>query len=78
MNKIKIAIGSIFGAIGLAVASSVGAVANYIELPVGFIDDCLAYVGGIFSDLKVVIILVIGLPLGFWVIRKVISLVRAR
>jgi len=74
-KKIAIAIGS---GIGLTLASSVGATANYIELPVGFIDDCLAYVGGMFSDLGVVIVLAIGLPLSFWVIRKVVSLVRAR
>lgn len=43
-----------------------------------FITDSLAYVGQLFTDLNLVIILVIGLPLGFWIIRKTISLVRAR
>jgi len=38
----------------------------------------LAYPIQIFTDLKLLIVLIIGLPLGFWVIRKVISLVRAR
>jgi len=38
----------------------------------------LAYAGTLFTDLSLLIILAIGLPLGFWVIRKVISLVRAR
>lgn len=49
-----------------------------ITVDAGFITDTLAYVGGLFTDLNVLIVLVIGLPLGFWVVRKVISLVRAR
>jgi hypothetical protein len=54
------------------------AVGNYITLPEGFISDLLAYVGQLFTDLNLLVILAIGLPLGFWVIRKAISLVRAR
>lgn len=38
----------------------------------------LAYPIQIFTDLNLLIIVIIGLPLGFWVIRKVVSLVRAR
>ena len=49
-----------------------------LTLPENFVADALAYVGQLFTDLTLVIILVIGLPLGFWVIRKVVSLVRAR
>jgi len=43
-----------------------------------FITGMLAYVGDLVVDLNLLILLVIGLPLGFWVIRKVVSLVRAR
>jgi len=43
-----------------------------------FMTDMLAYVGDLFTDLNLLIVLVIGLPLAFWVIRKTISLVRAR
>lgn len=43
-----------------------------------FITAALAYVGQLFTDMSLLIYLAIGLPLGFWVIRKVISLVRAR
>lgn len=49
-----------------------------ITLPGGFVDDSLAYVGQLFTDLNLLIILIIGLPLAFWVVRKTISLVRAR
>lgn len=54
------------------------AMATYITLPEGFVADTLAYVGQLFTDTSLLVILAIGLPLGFWVIRKVISLVRAR
>ncbi len=38
----------------------------------------MAYAGQLYTDLSLVIYLAIGLPLGFWVINKVVSLVRAR
>lgn len=36
----------------------------------------LTFVGEVFSDFKLLVILIIGLPLGFWLIRKVISLIK--
>lgn len=52
------------------------------ESMVSFTSESLAgvlqYPTEIFTDLKFYVALIIGLPLGFWVIRKVISLVRAR
>jgi len=36
------------------------------------------YTTGLFADMGLLIVLVIGLPLAFWVIRRVIGLVRAR
>ncbi|MFA5031253.1 MAG: hypothetical protein WC495_06750 [Patescibacteria group bacterium] len=38
--------------------------------------DILAYTGDIFTDLWVVIAVAIGIPLAFYVIRKVIGMVR--
>jgi len=49
-----------------------------ITVDAGFITATLAYVSGLFTDLNVLIVLIIGLPLGFWVVRKVIALVRVR
>ena len=46
-----------------------------ITIPEGFIADALAYVGQLFTDLAPLILLVFALPLAFWVIRQVISLV---
>jgi len=43
-----------------------------------FVSSTTAYIGDLFTDLKVLIILVIGLPLAFWVIRRIIGLVKAR
>lgn len=51
---------------------------TYITVDAGIAADLLAYAGTLYTDLTLVIYLAIGLPLGFWVIRKVISLVRAR
>ena len=47
--------------------------ASFSSIAVG---DLTAYVGYLFTDLWVVIALVIGIPLAFYVIRKIISLVR--
>lgn len=49
-----------------------------IDLGVDFVTSTLAYVGGLFTDVKSLIYLVIGLPLGFWIFNKVISLVTHR
>ena len=49
-----------------------------ITLPIDFIDNCLAYVGELFVDTTPIVLLVIGIPLGFYVINKVISLATTR
>jgi hypothetical protein len=48
---------------------------NYFEIPTTTPTDLMAYVGGIFSDVWLVVALAIGVPLAFYVIRKVIALV---
>jgi len=49
-----------------------------IPLASGTITGLLSFIGGFFTDLSLVVVLAIGLPLGFWVISRVIALVRAR
>jgi len=49
-----------------------------ITLPVDAVDTLLAHVGVLFTDLWVLIALAIGIPLAFYIIGKVISLVRGR
>lgn len=51
---------------------------TYITIPAEMPADMLAYSGTLFTDLSLLIVLAVGLPLGFWVIRKVITLVKAR
>jgi len=51
---------------------------SIIDVASGTTSEMLAYVGQLFTDLSPIIVLVIGLPLAFWAVRKVISLVRAR
>ena len=40
-----------------------------------FVTSSLAYVGQLFTDLNLLIVLAIGLPVGFWVINRAIGLV---
>lgn len=68
----------VIGAVMTAIPALCRGVGTYITLPENFITDCLAYVGTLFTDASLLIILAIGLPLGFWVIHKVIALARAR
>ena len=49
-----------------------------ITLPVDAVDTLTGYVGTLFSDLWVLIALAIAVPLAFYIIGKVISLVRGR
>lgn len=49
-----------------------------IPLPTGFTTSILANVGELFTDLSSLVGLTIGLPVGFWGIKKVISLAKFR
>jgi hypothetical protein len=42
------------------------------------VTQMLAYAGQLFTDLESLVILAVGLPVGFWVINKAIGLVRGR
>lgn len=75
MNAKKLALVSAV-AFALFTALPTFAVANYIEIPPTFTTELKASVGEVFSDLSVPIVLVISLPIAFWFIAKVVSLVR--
>ena len=51
---------------------------TFITLPVDAVDGLMAYVGGFFGDLWVLIALAIGVPLAFYIISRVIGVVRTR
>lgn len=52
--------------------------APIISIPGGFIGSILAYAGRLFTDFEAFVILLIGLPVGFFVIKKAIALVKKR
>lgn len=54
------------------------ATTSFLTLPTGAITELLGYVGGLFTDLWAIIALAIGVPLAFYIIGKVVSLVRGR
>lgn len=47
----------------------------YVSIPSDIASTTLAYAGALFTDLAIPIILTIGLPMAFWVIKKIIALV---
>ena len=50
---------------------------TFVTLPLDINTSILAWVGNLFTDLSPFVILIIGLPLGFWAVSKIIELVRA-
>jgi hypothetical protein len=60
----------------LGLAGFAGATGTYVDIPETAVADLTGYAGTLFTDLWVVIALVIGIPLAFYVIRKVVGLVR--
>lgn len=74
--KAKI-LGFLTGLGALTLALPCFAVANYITIPTTFVADLKATVGEVFTDLTVPLVLVITLPIAFWFIAKVVSLIRS-
>jgi len=48
-----------------------------ITIPADAVSSITAYIGDMFTDMYPLVLLCIGLPLAFWGVGKVISLVRA-
>lgn len=51
---------------------------TFITLPETFVASLQTHIGNLATDVMPVLILAIGLPLGFYVVRRVIGLVKAR
>jgi hypothetical protein len=45
-----------------------------ITLPDGFATSALAYIGQLFTDLNTYVLVLVGLPLAFWGIKRTIGL----
>ena len=74
--KTKIA-GIIAGLGGLLTAgTALGA--NFVEITADDLATTTAYITNLFDDVSVFVWLAIGLPLGFYVIKKVVSIIRGR
>ena len=43
-----------------------------------FVSSSLAYVGQLFTDVSLLLYLLVGIPIGFWIINKVIGLAVGR
>lgn len=50
----------------------------FFTLPTSTLTDLQAYIGDLVTDTSLLWIIAIALPLGFWIISKVISMVRSR
>lgn len=59
-------------------ATTVCEFAGFVPITTGNVGSMVAWIGTIFADLQILAVVVIGLPLAFWVVRKTMSLVRAR
>lgn len=49
-----------------------------LTVDAGFLSATLGYASDIWGDVSALVALAIGLPLGFWLARKVISIARTR
>lgn len=64
------AVAGVFGLAGVCSADSILTVVS------GGVADIMAYSTNLFTDVWVIVALAVGLPLAFYVIRKVVALVR--
>ena len=68
--------GSVVANITFDVIAPAGGGVGIIAIPAGAVADLLDYAGNFFTDLWVIIALVIGIPLGFIIIKKIIGLTK--
>lgn len=61
-----------------AMASATTTVFGADAVDADFMASIIAYIPTLFSELSLLIVLLIGLPIGFWAVRKIISFVRLR
>ncbi len=78
ISKINVKLAGLVAGIGTMLTAGVAGATSLFTLPAGAVASTTAYIGDLFTDLSVFVYLAIGLPLGFWVIRKIISLVAGR
>lgn len=77
MKKYLLGSSLVAGALTILASGYAGAADAIITLPANFMASVVTNVGQLFTDLQTVILVVAAIPLGFYVIRRVIGLVRA-
>lgn len=78
MSKFYLKVAGVVGVLGGVLGFATNAKASLFTLPTSSVASTTAYIGEFFSDLSPFIYLAIGIPLAFYVIRKVISMVAGR
>jgi hypothetical protein len=51
---------------------------TFFTLPTSTLADLQGYIGGLVTDTSLLWILAIALPVGFWIINKIVGVVRGR
>ena len=80
MKKVLCVLGSVAGlaVAGLAFATTSPAPSPILTVPTDFVSAALTYTSQMFTDLTPLILIVVAVPLAFWILRKIVSMVRAR
>ncbi len=78
MSKFYLKVAGVVGVVAGAFGFATSAKATLFTLPTSSVASTTAYIGDFFTDLAPFIYLAIGIPLAFYVIRKVISMVAGR
>jgi hypothetical protein len=76
MNRKIVAISALTAILAVFSAPVFGA--TILTVPATFASDALAYVGYLFEDMELILLLIIGLPLAFWAVRRIVALARPR
>jgi len=76
MKKFLLSVASFLGMSGVALAASPAPSSIIPVASSTLLADAVSYVPVLFTDLFPLIALVVGVPVGFWIITKAIGLVR--
>ncbi len=76
MSKFYLKVAGVIGAIAGVLTAGTASATSYVSITTSSLASTTAYITDFFTDLSPFIWLAIGVPLAFYVIQKVIKLVR--
>ena len=76
MRKFYLKVGCIVGALAGVLTATTASAGSYVAITTSSLASTTAYIGEFFTDLSPFIWLAIGVPLAFYVIGRVVKLVR--